>query len=91
MQSILAGVTLGTIGRADAHDPVVAEADEEMHKQVWQTAVQTRATHTLVNLQVTDWLAAQQQDPILKTVIKWTSMWKVQDLKHLLGDDTNMG
>ena len=60
MKSILNGVTMGTIGRVDAHDPVVAEADEEIYKQVWETAVQVRATHTCVNLHVTDWMATQQ-------------------------------
>ena len=34
MKSILDRVTVRTIGRADAHNPVVAEADEEIHKQV---------------------------------------------------------
>ena len=52
MKSFLDGVTVGTIGRADAHDPVVAEADEEIHKQIWETAVWTRAAHTHVNLHV---------------------------------------
>ena len=42
-----------------------------------------------MNLHVTDWMATQQEDPILKTLIEWISNWKVQDLKHLLGDDTN--
>ena len=31
---ILDGVTVGTIGRADAHDPMVTEADERIHKSV---------------------------------------------------------
>ena len=31
VKSILDGVTVGTIRRADAHDPAVAEADEEIH------------------------------------------------------------
>ena len=34
MKSIMDGVTMGTIRRADAHDPAVAEVDEEIHKQV---------------------------------------------------------
>ena len=42
-----------------------------------------------VNLHVTDWVTVQQEDPILRTVIEWISVWKVQDLKHLLGDDAN--
>ena len=42
----------------------------------------------LVNLHVTDWVAAQQEDPILKIVMEWISTNKLQDLKHILGDDT---
>ena len=77
------------MGRADGHDPVVAATDEEVHKQAWETAVLARATHMHVNLYMTDWVATQWEDPILKTVINWISNWKVEDLKHLLGDDGN--
>ena len=31
VKSILDGVTVGTAGRADAYDPMVAEADEVIH------------------------------------------------------------
>ena len=61
---------------------------KQMHKQIQETAVQTRATQTHVNLYVTDCVAAQQEDLILKTVIEWISTQKVQDLKHLLRDLT---
>ena len=67
------GVTVGTRGRVDPHDPVVAEADEEIHKQFWETAVQARATHMHVNPHVTDWVATQQDDPLLKTMIELIS------------------
>ena len=40
VNSILDGVTIGTTGRVNAHDPVVAEADKRIHKQVEETAVQ---------------------------------------------------
>ena len=90
MKSLLDGITVGTIGRTDTHDPAVVEADEEIHKQVWETVVQARAAHACVNLHVTDWVATQQEDPILKTMMEWISEQKVQDLKHLLGDTTNM-
>ena len=73
---------MGTTEITEVHNPAVAEADEEIHKQVWETAVQARATHTCVNLHVTDWATTQQEDPILKTMIEWISNWKVQDLKH---------
>ena len=88
MKSILDGVTVGMTERADAHNPVVAEADEVIHKQVWETAVLARAAHACVNPHVTDWVTAQQEDPILKTMIEQISNQKVQDLKHLLGDKT---
>ena len=42
---ILDGVTVGTMGSADVHDLTVAKADERIHKQVEETAVQMRAAH----------------------------------------------
>ena len=41
---ILGRVTVGTAGRANAHEPMVAEADKRIHKQVEETAVQAWAT-----------------------------------------------
>ena len=70
VKSILDRITMGTRGRADAHDLAAAKANEDIHKQVQETAVQTRATHAHVNLHVTDWVAAQEEDPILKTAIE---------------------
>ena len=87
MKYILDGVTVGTTGRADAHDPAVAKADDEIHKPVQGTAILAQATH--VDLHVTDWVTTQQEDPILKAMVKWISGQKVQDIKHLLGDNTN--
>ena len=90
VKSILGGVTIGTAGRANTNHPVVAEADERIHKQVEEIAVQAWATHTHVNLHVMDWVAVQQEDPILKSVVEWNASHKVQDFKHLLGDHTTM-
>ena len=87
--SILDRVTIGLTGRADAHNPMVAEAEEEIHKQVQEADVQARVTHTHVNLHVTDWVATQWEDPVFKAVIDWIPNHKVQNLKHLLGDDVN--
>ena len=80
MKSILDRVTVGLTGRADAHDPVVAETDEEICKQVHKAAVQARAAHTHVNLHVTDWVATQWEDPVLNSMINWIPSWKVQYL-----------
>ena len=84
--SILDGVTMGTTKGADAQDPVVAKADEEIHKPVQETAILDRSSQAYVNLHVTDWVTTQQEDPILKTVIKWLCNQKVKDLKPLHGE-----
>ena len=84
VRSILDGVTIETTGRPDAHEPVVAEADEGIHQQVKETSVQAWTAHAHVNLQLRNWIAVQQEDPILKIVMEWISSHKIQDLKHLL-------
>ena len=73
--------------RADAQDPAVAKADEDIYKPIQETAVLARAAQTHVDLHVTDWVTTQQEDQIFKTMIKWISNWKVQDPRHLLGND----
>ena len=61
---------------------------KEYISKLKKTAVQVWAAHTHVNLHVMDWVAVQQEDPILKIVMEWIFSHKVQDLKHLLGDHT---
>ena len=90
MKSILHGVTVGMTERADAQDPVVPKGDEEIDKQVQETAILAWAAQACINLHVTDWVTTKQEDPILKIVIEWIFNPKVQDLKHLLGDDTKI-
>ena len=51
-KSILDGVTVGTTKRADAHDPAVANADEEIHKPVQRTVILAQAA--CIDLHVTD-------------------------------------
>ena len=87
VKSILDRVTIWTAGRANAHDPMVAEADERMHQQVEETAVQGCANHMSVNLHLMHWVAAQQEGAILKIVMERISSHKVQDFKHHLGDN----
>ena len=43
VKSILDGVTVGMTERADAQDPVLAKADEDIHKSVKETVVLARA------------------------------------------------
>ena len=44
VKSILDRVTVGMTERADAQDPVMVEADKEIHKPVQKTAILARAT-----------------------------------------------
>ena len=87
VKSIVDGVTIGFTERADDQQPVVTKADEDIHKPVQETVVLARADQTCIDLHVTDWVTTQQEDPILKTMIKWMSNQKEQDLKYLLGDE----
>ena len=80
---------MGMTKRSDAHYPVVTDADEEIHKQVQETAILARATKMHVDLHMTDWVTTKQENSILNTMIEWISNQKLQDLKHLLGKDTN--
>ena len=54
MKSIQDGVTVGAMERAGAHDPVVAKADEKIHKPVQETVILAQAAH--VDLPVTNWV-----------------------------------
>ena len=87
VKSILEAVTMGMTDRADTHHPAVADADEEIHEQVQETVILVWTIQVHVDLHVTNWLITQQEDSMLKTVIKWISHGKAQDLKHLLGKD----
>ena len=75
VKSILDGVTMGTTKRADAHDLVVAKANKETHKPFQETAILVWAA--CIDLHVTDSVTTQQEDPTLKTAIKWISGQKV--------------
>ena len=54
VKSILDGVTAGTTVRTNVHDSMVDEANERIHKQVEETAVQAWATDMCINLHVKD-------------------------------------
>ena len=56
---ILDGVIMETTKWANAQDPVVAKADEDIHKPVQETTVLAKAAQTHVNLHVTDRVTTQ--------------------------------
>ena len=44
------------------------------------------AGHALVQMHVTDWAKAQEEDLMLSTVLKWLKAQKKTDLKELLAE-----
>ena len=79
MQSILDGATLHAAQRAEGEDPAMVEGDQEKEKEVWVIAGQV-----LVEMHVTDWAAAQREDPDLDAVLHWLEAKKKTDLRTLL-------
>ena len=74
LQSILDWVTLGAAQRAEGDDPAVVEGDHNLEKEVCFTA-----GWVLVEIQVTNWAAAQREDPILDVVLHWLEAKKKTD------------
>ena len=86
---ILDRVNLGFTGRADAHNLVVAETDEEILNQVQEAAIQARTLiHMWTYMQLIGWLF-NGRIQYFKAMFNWIPNQIVLDLKHLLGDDTN--
>ena len=81
MQSILDGVTLCAIQRAEGDDPAMVESDHDIEQEVCVTAGQV-----LVEMHVTNWAAAQREDPKLDAVLHWLEAKKKTDLRTLLGE-----
>ena len=79
MQSILDGVTLGAAQRAERDDPAMVEGDHNMEKEVRAIAGQV-----LVEMHVTNWAAAQREDPELDAVLCWLEAKKKINLRALL-------
>ena len=81
MKSILKGVALGSVHWVEVHNPTIVEGDCHLEQEVCVTA-----GCTLVQMHVTDWAAAQKEDPMLSTVLDWLKAQKKTDLKALLGE-----
>ena len=56
------------------------------NNQQLEQEVQVTAGQVLVEMHVTDWAAAQKEDPELDTVLQWLESRKKTDLRMLLGE-----
>ena len=79
VKSILNGVAIGTVHRAETHDSAMVESDHHLEQEV-----HVAAGHLLVQMHVTDWAGAQREDPVLSAVLDWLEAQKRTDLKALL-------
>ena len=79
--SILDGATVGASQRAEGENPAIIKNDQQLEKEVWVTAGQV-----LLEMHVTNWAAAQKEDPKLDAVLQWLESKKKPDLRTLLGE-----
>ena len=81
MEGILDGTTIGSSQRVEGEDPAVIKGDQQMKKEI-----QVAAGWVLVEMHVTNWAAAQKEDPKLDAVLQWLESKKKTDLRTLLGE-----
>ena len=84
MKSILHGVVIGAVHRAETHDPAVVESDHCLEQEVC-----VAAGCMLVQIHVTDWAEAQRKDPALSAVLDWLKAQKRTDLMDLLAKNAS--
>ena len=81
VQAILDGAAMGASQRAERESPSVIENDQQLEQEV-----QVAAGQFLVEMHVTNWAAAQKEDPELNAVLQWLKSRKKADLRTLLGE-----
>ena len=79
VQAVLDGATVGTSQRAERENPTVIESDQQLEQEVW-----VNAGRVLVEMHVTDWAVAQEEDSELDAVLQWLGSRKKVDLRTLL-------
>ena len=75
---------MGATQTAEGDDPAVVEGDHNLEKEVCVAARQV-----LVEMHVTNWAAAQREDPVLDAVLHWLEAKKKTDLRTLLGEHSS--
>ena len=78
---ILDGTIIGSSQRTEGEDCAVIEGDQERGK-----GSTSHCWVSMVEMHVTDWAAAQKEDPELDAVLQWLEAKKKTDLRTLLGE-----
>ena len=81
MQAILDGAAVGASQRAERENPAIVKDDQQLEQKVHVATGQVQ-----VEMHVTNWAAAQKEDPELNAVLHWLETRKKADLKTLLGE-----
>ena len=81
VHAVLDGAAVGASQRAERENPAIIKNDQQLEKEVWVTT-----GWVLVEMHVTDWAAAQKEDPELNAVLQWLGSRKKADLRTLLGE-----
>ena len=81
VQAILDGVTVGASQRVEGENPAIIKSNQQLEKEVRVTTGQV-----LKEMHVTNWAAAQKEDPELDAVLQWLEPKKKTDLRTLLGE-----
>ena len=79
VQAILDGAAVCASQRAERENPAIIKNDQWLEQEVWVAAGQV-----LVEMHVTNWAAAQKEDPELDAVLQWLGSKKKADLRTLL-------
>ena len=77
VKSILDRVALGSVHQSKAHDPAVVKGDHCLEQEVHVIAGQV-----LVQMHVTDWVAAKKEDLMLSAVLDWLKHRRRQIWSH---------
>ena len=72
---------MGALQRAERENPAIIKNDQQLEQEVCVAAGQVQ-----VEMHVTNWAAAQKEDPELNAVLHWLETRKKADLKTLLGE-----
>ena len=65
VQAVLDGATVGTSWRAERENSAIIEGDQQLEKEV-----RVATGQVLVEMHVTNWAAAQKEDPELNAVLQ---------------------
>ena len=70
---------MGALQRAERENPAIIKNDQQLEQEV-----RVAAGRVLAEMHVTDWAAAQKEDPELNAVLHWLETKKKANLKTLL-------